>query len=378
MTAPLSEFLEVVRHSLGALDARILDEGEVPRPSDGVLMCELPLGQLLAVSFATPPPDPNSARRRLEMLVRAFSTTLTAQAQPTDEAPKGRALHEELAAVAKRAGALDAFIIDAHSPAIWGAASQTLAELPVDEPDEGPHNVYRLDGQPAWSQPSELARRARELGLRSFEALALDPRTLALVPRALCVERRVVPLFISSAGLLLAMADPTDVDAIYEVVLATGLDVEPALGSARLIQFVVAWNTEPSAHPASAAPPPPDSEQAAARAELATRAREKWTWHFATHKALQVVRAMPELGELHRGRHLNRTIAEADFSCIARSFASIYVLVVVFHGTIDELRAKSAISQALPLIESLVVALPPREPPPSIDGAKALRGTIRR
>jgi hypothetical protein len=376
VTAPLSEFLEVVRHSLGAVDARVLDEGEIPRASDGVLVCELPQGQLLAVSFAAPPPDPNSARRRLEMLVRAFSNTLSATAEAPPEVPKGRALHEELAALVKRAGALDAFVIDAHSPAIWGAASEHLIEMSLDEPDEEPHNVYRLDGQPAWSKRSELARRARELGVRSFEALALDPRTLALVPRSLCERYRVVPLFVSSKGLLLAMADPTDVAAIYEVVLATGLDVEPALGNERLIRFVIAWNTEPSTR--ISAPPAASADGLEGREQRAAAARAKWTWHFATHKALQLVRSMPELAELHRGRHLNRTVSEADFSCIVRSFASIYVLVVVFHGSVDELRAKSAISQALPLVESLVVALPPREPPPSIDGAKALRGTIRR
>ena len=80
---------------------------------------------------------------------------------------------------------------------------------------------------------------------------------------------------------------------------------------------------------------------------------------------------------LHKGATSNRTITEPSFALIARSFAAIYVLVVVFPGPFDEIRAKHAISQALPIIESLVLALPPRDPPPSVSGAKAMRSPTR-
>jgi hypothetical protein len=87
---------------------------------------------------------------------------------------------------------------------------------------------------------------------------------------------------------------------------------------------------------------------------------------------------MPEVQALHRGGHLNKTIVQPEYTVIARSFAAIYVLVVVFPGPFDELRAKHAVSHSLPVIESLVLALPPRDPPPSTAGAKAMRGPIRR
>jgi hypothetical protein len=75
---------------------------------------------------------------------------------------------------------------------------------------------------------------------------------------------------------------------------------------------------------------------------------------------------------------LNRSVIEPDFALIARSFAAIYVLVVVFRGPFEELRAKHAVTHALPAIESLVLALPPRDPPPTIAGAKAMRRPVPR
>jgi hypothetical protein len=375
-----SEFLEVVRKNFGASDVRILSDGEAPPPSQGVLVCELPLGQLLAVSFTVPPADPHSAQRRLEMLVRAFESTLSASPETAGSAPKARALHDELAALVERAGALDALVIDAHSPAIWGGAYAELPEvLELYDPPREPDNVVRIDGQPTVNRATETSARGHALGLRVFEALALDPRAMALVPREACERHSMVPLFGSGSALLLAMVEPTNLAAIYEASLASGLDVEPALAPERLIRFILAWNYGGSKSIPPPAPPSElDDEERAAREAVAQAARNRWMRHFATRKAIQLVRAMPELGNLHRGGHLNRTVTEQDFACIARSFAGIYVLVVVFEGPFDEIRAKHAVSQALPIIESLVLALPPRDPPPSIVGARAARRPIRR
>jgi hypothetical protein len=373
-----SEFLEVVRKNFGASDVRILSEGEAPPPSQGVIVCELPLGQLLAVSFTVPPSDPHSAQRRLEMLVRAFESTLAASAETTSVAPKTRALHDELAVLVERAGALDALVIDAHSPAIWGGAYAELPEVLEQYEPPRPDNVVRIDGQPTVSRATELTARARSLGLRAFEALALDPRAMALVPREACERHSMVPLFGSGSRLLLAMVEPTNLAAIYEAALASGVEVEPALAPERLIRFILAWNYGST----SKSIPPPrtdlDDDEKQARQQLAQAARDQWLRHFATRKAIQLVRAMPELENLHRGGHLSRTVTEQDFACIARSFAGIYVLVVVFEGPFDELRAKHAVSQALPIIETLVLALPPRDPPPTSAGARAARRPIRR
>jgi hypothetical protein len=206
-----------------------------------------------------------------------------------------------------------------------------------------------------------------------FEALAIDPRAMTLVPREICEKHRVIPLFGSGSKLLLAMADATDVTAIHDAVLASGLEVEPGLANERLIQFVLAWNQAGDTQSVGDILGTLDPDQRAMREALAATVRDGWTRHFAVRKAIQVVRAMPEMTTLYRGGHLNRSVIEPDFALIARSFAAIYVLIVVFKGPFEELRAKHAVTHALPAIESLVLALPPRDPPPTIAGAKAMR-----
>jgi MshEN domain len=374
---PIFEFLEVVKRSLGAKDVRIVGEDETPSRSEQVLVCELPAGQLLSVSFEDPPANADSARRRLEMLVRAFASTLGAAGEAPSSTPKGRALHGELTALVERAGALDAVIIDANSPVVWGSAVLELPEV-IDEEVRAPDNVIRIDRQSAAAKRDELLERARELAVRPLEALAIDPRAMTMVPREICEKHRMIPLFGGGSGLLLAMADPTDLSAIHETVLATGLEVEPCIANERLIGFVLAWNRGPESRAGIEARPTVDEDEAFAREALARRVCDRWMRHFAVRRAIQEVRAMSEMTMLHRGGHLNRSIIEPDFAVVARSFAAIYVLIVVFRGPFDELRAKHAISQALPGIESLVLALPPRDPPPSIAGAKAMRKPVRR
>lgn len=90
-------------------------------------------------------------------------------------------------------------------------------------------------------------------------------------------------------------------------------------------------------------------------------------------RAIEAVRAMPTVARLHKGGHLHATVREEDFGFIARSFATIYVLVLVFEGRFDELRAERGATQALPVIERLVLALPPIEPDPPVGTAAAVR-----
>jgi len=62
--------------------------------------------------------------------------------------------------------------------------------------------------------------------------------------------------------------------------------------------------------------------------------------------------------------HFREVVHADDFGYLARSFASIYVLLLVFKTTYSELHAEAALLHALPVIERLVLALPPVEPPP--------------
>jgi hypothetical protein len=86
-------------------------------------------------------------------------------------------------------------------------------------------------------------------------------------------------------------------------------------------------------------------------------------------RAVREVRALPQMAELARGGHLARDVREPAFGWIARSFAGVYVAVLVFDRAWDELQAKPALLQALPAIETALLSLPPRDP---VGGAAAM------
>ena len=92
----------------------------------------------------------------------------------------------------------------------------------------------------------------------------------------------------------------------------------------------------------------------------------------ASRRAVLAVRALPDLAALRKGRHVRSVARDAEVPFVAHSFASIYLLVVVYDEPFDELRAERAIVDSLPRIERLVLALPPLDPPPPFEGAGAV------
>jgi hypothetical protein len=98
---------------------------------------------------------------------------------------------------------------------------------------------------------------------------------------------------------------------------------------------------------------------------------------LVSRRALNVVRGLPELAALRKGKHVRHVDRVVDSPLIAHSFAGIYLLVLVFDAPLDELRAERAILEALPRIERLVLALPPLDPSP-LAGVIALRRPRRR
>ena len=97
-----------------------------------------------------------------------------------------------------------------------------------------------------------------------------------------------------------------------------------------------------------------------------------------TDRAIAIVRALPVLISLHKGGHLHHAERGDDFGFVARSFAGIYVLIVVFDAPFDELRVERAVQHALPTIERLVMALPPLDPTPMAGAMAIRRGRGRR
>jgi hypothetical protein len=212
--------------------------------------------------FLEAPAHRDAKLRRLEMLAQAFdAVAVEAQAPPPRRSrpPAATSLREELEGLSGRAGAVNALVVDANSPVVWGAARPAgIVEVP-----------------PLPSSPS-------------------------------------------------------------------------VAGAAR-------------------------GDEAADSADSAVA--------VASRRALRVVRALPDLAALRKGKPLRYVQRSGEAPLVAHAFASIYLLVVVFDpgGAFDELRAERAIVESLPRVERLVMALPPHEPDPTQGaGVIAMRRQRRR
>lgn len=128
MQLDVERFLALVCRELGAEEAHIRDASD-PTP-DNTDPCELrwsmPDGRSVVARFAMAPADREARQRRLEMLAGTFDTVWDKDADdarpPRSRPPAARSLREELQALCERAGAINAVVVDANSPVVWGAA----------------------------------------------------------------------------------------------------------------------------------------------------------------------------------------------------------------------------------------------------------------
>lgn len=281
----LSRFLELVAREMDAVDVRAETRGTT-KPTPTIMIA--PLGERtdVVVTYAEVPADSDARQRRLEMLSSAFASAIEGAQRnlPQDARPKRstsrRSLRRELEALATRADAVDAVVIDAHSPIVWGAVAGPIATTRA--------NVIPLNAE----------SRAR-------------------------VERIH--------------------ESHRDLIAALEVDVDGEDGDR------------------SSATPPPGQPS-----PLTTR-------------AVAEVRALPATNQLHRGGHLVYNVREDSYGVVARSFAAIYVLILVFDKAFDMLRAERALREHLLVIERLVLALPPMDPDPApTAGVIALRRPRRR
>lgn len=97
----------------------------------------------------------------------------------------------------------------------------------------------------------------------------------------------------------------------------------------------------------------------------------EWTapdWREAIQIAVAVAAAR---AQCRGGRAPERVAEHADaWGVFAKGFAQIYLLALVYDGPYSELHAEGPVVRALPHIETLVLSLPPVEPPPR--GAKVI------
>ncbi len=278
-----ARFSALVKRELGADDVRILDAASVPSGATNVLFASLLGGRHVAVTFGATPENPPALLRRLEILVRTFAQAL--EEQPNSETmnrptrqPISLSLHDELRALAQRARAVDAIVLDAHSPVVWG--SSVLRGPRTDTPDE--------EVVPALVRLEE------------------SRRDLLRLINEMSPERP---------------GQAQDVEAFVPV---------PAPSADVLVDF-------------DDDPDPPAVSQ----------------------RAIREVRELPELPALRKGRPIVHVVREDDYGFVARSFAGIYLVVLVYDAPFDELRAERALTEALHKIERLVLALPPLDPGPA-------------
>jgi len=273
----LARFLELCAREMDTADVRAEPRGTVA-PAPGVIV--VPLGERseVVVRFDEVPPDVDARQRRLEMLASAFASAIEVGLKHPQIGR--RSLRRELEILAQRAEAVDAVVIDAHSPIVWGAVAGPVASAKTN-------------------------------------VIPLNPESRARIARIH--------------------------DSHRDLIAAIGGEDEEA-----------------EVERTSATPPP------GAPSPLTTR-------------AVAEVRALPATAMLHRGGHLAHNRRDEHYGVVARSFAAIYVLILVFDKAFDMIRAERALREGLPMIERLVLALPPMDPEPAPHaGVIAIRRPRRR
>lgn len=321
-------FLSLAQRELSADDVRLLAPGESPPVAANVVVAKLRDGRHVVASFAAAPKDGEALTRRLAMLASTFADALAA---PPSERTKARtpvvtSLHEELKALGVRANAHDVVVIDGDSPVVWGCASTSSSPRARNEMLLRDVSDRELSAQDEPSSPGGLHAVPDESGPLQ------DPT--------------------APTGVLRMAPPPAD----SEPLLAGEYDRQ---GSGH-DHVGGAGHDHDLDHDHDFGPHTDDHEPE------------------TTRRAIGMIRALPSLDLLHKGRHL-RHVSRGESYYLVLSFSSIYLLCMVFDGEFDELRAERAAQESLPRIERLVLALPPLDPDPQLmGGVVALRRPRRR
>lgn len=190
MSHDIDRLIALVCRELGASEARVLATGETAEEGPSVVQCRLADGRGIWARFDAPPADLEAKQRRLEILASTFDTVVEeASTGRASRPPHRSSLHEELLALITRASAVNAIVIDANSPVVWGAAhpdgviaqpplasSPRVAEPPANDEGLGEsspavlsrHAIYAVR---AWPELSALRkgkhiRRVEREGMR--------------------------------------------------------------------------------------------------------------------------------------------------------------------------------------------------------------------
>ncbi len=206
------------------------------------------------------------------------------------------------------------------------------------------------------TNPDDWSAMSRELVARRLDDELAEISERAGAVRALVIDRQS-PMIWGTSG---ARRSDEDVDTgiktaeALDTVLKAGVDMQEltnadADGARELLSTKGAPATFLS--------------REAERIRSESRSGNAWRHHLLVSKAIFGARRAFR-ADSHSGAHLRVLVHEADFGYLARAFASIYCLILVFDGAFSELHAEAAAVHGIGAIERLVLALPPVDPPP--------------
>jgi hypothetical protein len=123
----LDRFVALVARELDAHEVRVLEPAEAPEAVDESreLRALTADGRVVAARWREPlvdGVDREAKQRRLEMLASTFDARDESAHGPPSRPPPSLSLRVELRSLCERAAAINALVIDANSPILWGAA----------------------------------------------------------------------------------------------------------------------------------------------------------------------------------------------------------------------------------------------------------------
>jgi hypothetical protein len=142
----LDRFVALVARELGAHEVRFLAPAEALEALDESreLRGVTADGRVVQVRWLEPVVDRAAKKRRLDMLASTFDAGVESPSAPS-RPPAAQSLQVELQGLCERAAALNALVIDANSPVLWGAArgrdivpEAWVASAPPAETDGSP------------------------------------------------------------------------------------------------------------------------------------------------------------------------------------------------------------------------------------------------
>jgi len=192
----LDRFLALVRRELGSEDVQIVGaEDEIPSDPTTLRGVFPDRRGAVVVRFDSEPADRDSKQRRLDMLASTFDLVAEDEGpSPPSRPSPAVALRTELASLSAHARALNALVIDARSPVVWGAATGQFdtparpGEAAVDAQngqggENGQGGQTAPEGQAEPEAPLPDATTLSRTAIASVRALA-DVAAMRRGPRA--------------------------------------------------------------------------------------------------------------------------------------------------------------------------------------------------